>query len=61
MSEDEEYGDEIEFCVFCRSQPADMLDVGGDEYECQDCGAVFRPDSSNKLGVQVVREPPEDW
>ena len=53
--------DEIEFCNFCRTQPAKMEDIGGGEYECQDCGAVLASDSSSRVGVKVIRKPPEDW
>lgn len=58
MSDDYE---DVEFCNFCRTRPAKMLDIGSGQFECQDCGAILEADSSSKLGVKVIREPPEDW
>jgi len=59
MSE-EEY-EEVEFCYACRTQPANVQDIGGRQFECQDCGAIWGIDKSSRLGVKVIREPPEDW
>ena len=58
---EEEFDDEIAFCYACRTQPSNMEDVGGGQFECQDCGAVFEIDKSSKLGIKVIREPSEDW
>lgn len=56
---DDDY--DVEFCNFCRTRPAKMEDIGGGQFECQDCGAILEADSSSKLGVKVIREPPKDW
>lgn len=59
MSEEEDK--EIAYCIFCRTQPATMEEIGGDQYECQDCGAILEADPGSKLGVKSIRDPVDDW